>query len=130
MKAIFKASLAVAVVWLVYFLKGNVYFRLYPAVVCALAFSAFAFSSLKTPLVEKIARRSGEKLDANAIAYCRKVNNCWIVFLSLHLCVTIATVFASMEVWAFYNGFLAYVLMALMFAAERFWRMKVKGGGR
>jgi uncharacterized membrane protein len=126
-KAIVRASLAAALIWLVYFLRGNIYLRLYPAVVSAAAFAAFAISSFRTPLVETIARKRGEKLDAAGVRYCRRVNNCWTAFLGLHLAVTVASVFMSHEFWAFYNGFLAYVLFAAMFAAEWLVRRKLKG---
>lgn len=127
MKAVIRVSLAVAVVWLVYFLRGNVCLRLYPAVMGAIAFAVFALSSLKTPIVEKIARRRGEMLDERGVRYCRVVNNCWTVFLFLHLAVTVLTVFASPETWAFYNGFLAYVLLGTMFAAEWAVRRRMRG---
>lgn len=126
MKAIIKASLAAAAVWLVYFFRGNVFFRVYPAVICAAVLALFVVSSFRTPLVEVIARKRGEKLDGKGVAYCRRVNNCWIAFLSAHFLVTAASVFASLEVWAFYNGFLAYVLIAAMFAGEWMVRRQIK----
>ena len=118
MKAFFRASLAAAVVWLVYFLRGNVYFRLYPVAVCAAAFAAFLISAFRTPIVEIVARKRYGALDEEKTAYCRKVNSCWIVFLAAHLAVTVATVFMPLRVWAFYNGFLAYVLFGMMFLGE------------
>jgi uncharacterized membrane protein len=124
MKAFFRASLAAAVVWLVYFLRGNVYFRLYPVAVCAAVFAAFLISAFRTPIVELVARKRYGALDEEQTAYCRKVNNCWIVFLSAHLAVTAATVFMPLRVWAFYNGFLAYVLFGLMFLGERLVRRR------
>lgn len=127
MKAVLKASLALAIVWLVYFLRGNIWFRLYPLVMCIAALTAFVVSSFKTPLVEKIARRRLGALDAAGVRYCRKVNNCWILFLILHTMVTLATVFMPMGVWAFYNGFFAYVLFAAMFGGEWLLRRKARG---
>ena len=128
LKAISKAFLAAGIVWLVYFLRGNVYFRLYPVVMCAAALGAFAVSSFKTPLVEVFARRRHAQLDAGQIRYCRKVNNCWIVFLAAHLAVTVATVFMPLRVWAFYNGFLAYVLFGMMVLGE--WLVRRRKEGR
>jgi uncharacterized membrane protein len=117
-KAVLKAFFAAGAVWLVYFLRGNVYFRLYPAVMCACALAVFVFSSFKTPMVELVARRRHAQLDAEHIRYCRKVNDCWIVFLSLHLAATVASVFMPIGIWAFYNGFFAYVLFGAMFLGE------------
>jgi uncharacterized membrane protein len=70
----------------------------------------------------------GETLDERGVAYCRRVTVAWTVFLSVHFAVTLATVFASREVWAIYNGFLAYVLIGAMFAGEWLVRRRVRRG--
>lgn len=119
---------AAALVWLLYFLRANVWLRLYPAAVVSVALAVFAVSLFRTPLAERLARRMGETLDARGVAYCRKVTVAWVVFLSAHLAVTVATAFASREVWAFYNGCLAYVLLGAMFAGEWIVRRRVRRG--
>ena len=123
-----RVALALLVVWALYFLRANVWFRLYPAVMVSLALIVFAVSLLRTPLVELFARRMGETLDARGVAYCRRVTVVWTVFLALHLAVTVATVFSTREVWVFYNGFLAYVLMGALFAGEWIVRRRVRRG--
>lgn len=125
---VLRLALTPLVVWGIYLLKANVWFRLYPAVMVAVVFAFFAFSLFRTPIVECFARRMGEKLDERAVAYCRRVTQVWTAFLALHLVVTLATVFASYGVWAFYNGFLAYVLMGALFAGEFFVRKRVRRG--
>lgn len=127
-KTALRLACAVALVWVLYLLKANVWFRLYPAVVVAVALAVFAISLFRTPLVERFARGMGEVLDARGVAYCRKVTVAWVVFLSVHLAVTVATVFARREVWAFYNGCLAYLLMGAMFAGEWLVRRRVRRG--
>lgn len=127
-KTALRLACAVALVWVLYLLKANVWFRLYPAVVVAVALAVFAISLFRTPLVERFARGMGEVLDARGVAYCRKVTVAWVVFLSAHLAVTVATVFARREVWAFYNGCLAYLLMGAMFAGEWLVRRRVRRG--
>ena len=72
--------------------------------------------------------RVGEALDARGVAYCRAVTRAWVIFLSLHLAVTVATAFAPSAVWAFYNGALAYVLMGAMFVGEWLVRRRVRRG--
>ena len=121
-----RVALALSVVWALYFMRANCWFRLYPAAMVAVALSAFAVSLFRTPLVEVFARRMGESLDARGVAYCRRVTVVWTVFLSAHLAVTVATAFASHEVWAFYNGFLAYVLMGGLFAGEWLVRRRLR----
>lgn len=117
--------LAPLAVWVLYLIKANVWFRIYPAVVVLFALAAFAASLFRRPLAEVFARRMGAKLDERGVAYCRAVTRVWTAFLAAHLAVTVATVFASPEVWAFYNGFLAYVLMGSLFLAEWLYRRRV-----
>lgn len=116
------------IVWALYLLKANIWFRLYPAVMVALALTAFSISLFRTPLVESIARRVGEDLDGGGVAYCRTVTKVWTAFLAVHLVVTIATVFASQEAWAIYNGCIAYVLMGILFVGEWIVRRRVRRG--
>ena len=126
--ALARIAVAPLVVWGLYLVRANVWFRLYPAVMVAAALVAFAASLFRTPLVEVFARRMGEALDERGVAYCRAVTVVWTAFLSAHLAVTVATVFASYETWAFYNGFLAYVLMGALFAGEWLFRRRYRRG--
>lgn len=128
LRTVVRLALAPLVVWGIYLLRANVWFKVYPAVMVALALSVFSVSLFKTPMVEVFARKTGEVLDARGVAYCRNVTRVWVAFLSVHLAVTLATVFAPYEVWALYNGFVAYVLIGAMFLAEWLIRRKVKRG--
>ena len=123
-----RVALTPILVWAIYLLKVNVWFRLYPAVMAAIALAAFAVSLFRTPLVETFARGMGEKLDVRGVAYCRRVTQVWTAFLAAHLAVTIATVFASDRIWAVYNGFVAYVLMGTLFVGEWIVRRRVRRG--
>lgn len=124
-----RIPLAVAVVWGLYLMRVNVWFRLYPVFMVALALFVFAISLRRTPLVERIARDMGHALDARGVSYCRSVTWFWVLFLTVHLAVTLATVFASREVWVFYNGFLAYVLIGFAFIAEWVCRRRILRNG-
>lgn len=130
LSTVLRLTLAPLVVWGLYCLRANVWFRLYPAVIVVLALGAFAWTLLpgRMPLVECFARRMGEQLDARGVAYCRRVTEVWTAFLLVHLGVTIATVFLSREIWVFYNGFLAYVLMGALFVGEWLVRRRVRHG--
>ena len=121
-----RIALTPIVVWALYLIRANIWFRLYPAVMVSVALAAFAVSLFRTPLVEVFARRMGESLDDRGVAYCRRVTVVWTVFLSAHLAVTLATVFASREVWALYNGFIAYVLMGALFLGEWLYRRRIR----
>ena len=83
-----RIALTPLVVLALYLLKANVWFRLYPVLMVAVALAVFAISLWRTPLVEVFARRMGETLDARGVAYCRRVTVVWTTFLSIHLVVT------------------------------------------
>lgn len=117
--------LAPLAVWGLYLLKANVWFRLYPVIMVATAFAIFAVSLFRRPIAEVFARRNGRSLDERGVAYCRNVTRMWTTFLAAHLAVTVATVFCSPETWAFYNGFLAYVLIGALFLAEWLYRRRM-----
>ena len=121
-------ALAPLVVLALYLLKANVWFRLYPVLMVAVALVVFAISLWRTPLVEVFARRMGETLDARGVVYCRRVTVVWTVFLSIHLVVTFLTVFASHETWALYNGVLAYLMMGALFVGEWLFRRRYRRG--
>lgn len=127
---VLRVALGGVVVWAIYLLKGNLWFRLYPVVMCAVMLAVFSVSLFRTPLCEVFARKMRVELDAAGVRYCRQVTRAWVVFLACHTAVTVATVFLSREVWAFYNGFLAYVLLGGMFLGEFIIRKRRKYAGR
>lgn len=128
MKTAARIILGLAIVWLIYFAKANVYFRYYPVLTVSLFLAVFLISLFRTPMVEVFARRMGERLDEKGIAYCRKVTIAWVVFLTLNLGVTVWTVFLSREAWVLYNGCISYLLMGLMFLGEFIIRKRVRNG--
>ncbi|MGN1324809.1 MAG: hypothetical protein ACI4YA_00480 [Candidatus Spyradenecus sp.] len=129
-----KVALGVGVVWAIYLLRASRWgqlSRLYPVVVSGEMLGAFAWSLRQgaTPLVERFARKfEKQPLNARGVAYCRRVTWAWVLFLSAHVGVTVATLWASAEVWALYNGAIAYGLMGLMFAGEWLIRRRVRRG--
>ncbi len=125
LKACARGLLAVLLVWLVYFLKGSVWFRLYPAVVVGIALALFARSLARTPLIEVFAVRMGDRLDERGRLVCRQLTRLWTGFLAVHLLVTCATVFMPLNVWALYNGAVSYVLLGALFAFS--WTRRPKG---
>ena len=123
-----RIALTPLIVLALYLLKANVWFRLYPVLMVAVALAVFTVSLWRTPLVEVFARRMGETLDARGVVYCRRVTVVWTVFLSIHLVVTFLTVFASHETWALYNGVLAYLMMGALFVGEWLFRRRYRRG--
>lgn len=102
--------------------------KLYPALVNGVLLLVFAASLARPPsLIERLARLSEPDLPPAAVRYTRRVTQVWCVFFVANGAVALATaLWASTETWAFYNGFIAYVLMAVLFGAEWVIRQRVK----
>ncbi len=128
MKRLVFPLFSLSIIWAMWYLKASIWFRAYPAAMVAIFFAMFFSSLFKTPLIEVFARKFGHKLDGKGVEYCRKATIAWCVFLFVHLSVTVWTCFATLDVWAFYNGFLAYVLLGAMFAGEWLTRRRVRRG--
>jgi uncharacterized membrane protein len=113
---------------------ANVMFplKLYPVVVNASLLGVFAYSLIAPPsAVERIARLRDAQLPAAAIRYTRRVTQVWCVFFGFNGAIALYTaVYMSSAHWSFYNGFLAYVLIGLLFAGEYCVRQRVMGHHR
>jgi uncharacterized membrane protein len=102
--------------------------KLYPVVVNSAMLGAFFYSLVVPPsMVERIARLREPELPPPAIGYTRQVTQIWCVFFAVNGTIALATaLWASPAVWWFYNGFLAYILMGVLFAAEYCVRARFK----
>lgn len=99
---------------------------LYPAFVSLSLLSVFGRSLVHPPtVIERIARLSEPDLPPAGVSYTRRVTQVWCAFFVANAGISIATVFASHEAWLFYNGFLAYLLMGLLFASEWLLRQRI-----
>jgi len=89
-------------------------------VVNAVLFSVFAYSLYRgTPVIERLARLSEPDLPPHAVRYTRKVTAVWCGFFVLNGSLALYTATqTSMAFWALYNGCLAYLLIATLFAGE------------
>ena len=97
--------------------------RLYPAGVSIALLAVFALSLRSPPtVIERLARlgRGVAELPPDAVRYTRHVTEVWCAFFALNAAIAVwSAVAASREVWALYNGFLAYVAMSVLFFGER-----------
>lgn len=101
--------------------------KAYPVVVNILMLALFAFSLWRPPsMIERFARLREPDLPAAAIPYTRKVTMVWCGFFVVNGVIASATVFASDQVWAVYNGLVAYGLMGLLFAGEYLVRRRIR----
>ena len=123
-----RIAFSLGVVWALYALKASRWLRFYPVVMTLLPLSAFALSLRGTPLVERIARKMGRELDERAVRYCRSVTKLWTGVLSLNLCIAVATVFASREVWLAWNGCFSYCMTGVVLLGEWLYRRRALHG--
>jgi uncharacterized membrane protein len=78
-------------------------------------------------IIERFARLREPQLPPAAIAYTRRVTQVWCVFFAVNGSIALVTaLWASDQVWALYNGLVAYVLIGLLFAGEWVVRRRVR----
>lgn len=102
--------------------------KLYPLLVNVVMLLVFATSlRFGPPVVERLARLQEPDLPPFAVVYTRKVTQVWCGFFVLNGGLALVTaLWASDRTWALYNGLLAYVMMAVLFAGEWLVRRRVK----
>lgn len=94
--------------------------KLYPVLVNGALLTIFAGSlRYPPPVAERLARLGYPDLPQELVTYTRTVTQAWCVFFSANAVTALWTaVWASDDVWFYYNGIIAYVLAGLMFAGE------------
>lgn len=94
--------------------------RFYPVLVNLGFLAMFAYSLAAPPsIIEKLARRWEKDFSPSAVAYTRRVTQIWCGFFAVNGAIALYTaLYASTAQWTFYNGFVAYLLMGLLFAGE------------
>jgi uncharacterized membrane protein len=100
----------------------------YPALVNAVMLVLFSWSLAYPPsVIERIARLQHPDLPPEGVIYTRRVTQVWCGFFIVNGSIALATaVWASVELWSLYNGFIAYLLMALLFGVEYLIRIKTQ----
>ncbi|MDY0206280.1 MAG: hypothetical protein RBR82_06595 [Pseudomonas sp.] len=100
----------------------------YPVLVNVLLLTVFVMSLYSgSPIIERLARLRQPELPAHAIIYTRQVTQVWAGFFLLNALLAAAlTLWAPLSWWMLYNGFIAYILIGLLFAIEWLVRQRVK----
>ena len=99
-------------------LRSAVAVKFYPVAMNFAVMAMFALSLLKKPLVQIIGERMQGALPPRGVIYARKATIAWAFFMLFLTACSAATVFMPDEVWAVFNGFVSYILIAIMFALE------------
>lgn len=98
--------------------------RLYPAAVNLGMLVLFGLSLAFPPsMVERFARLGEPDLPEAGVCYTRRVTQVWCLFFVGNGAGAVYTaLYAGREVWALYNGFIAYLLMGVLFGGEWLYR--------
>ena len=109
-------------------LKQQALLLYYPLVINAVFFAAFSLSLLTSQsLVERLARIKEPDLPAEGVTYTRRVTLAWCVFFIFNGGLALATILLkNLQLWAFYNGFVSYLLIALMMGVEWIIRKRIR----
>ena len=101
--------------------------KFYPAMVNLGFLILFAGSLFSPPsFVERLARIRQPNLSPEGVSYTLKVTWMWSVFFLINGSIaTLTALWASNEVWALYNGFIAYVLIGILAGGEWIVRRRV-----
>lgn len=128
--AITVAGIVVSILGIIF--NQNIMIKLYPVVMNLLMFGIFFYSLLYPPtIIEKLARIKTPDLPKAAEEYTRKVTIAWCVFFVVNGLVALWTaLFSTLKIWTFYNGFLSYILIGVMFVAEFIYRQWAKRKNR
>ena len=71
------------------------------------------------PIVEHMARLRDPQLPAEGVAYTRKVTWVWSIFFIVNGSLAAVTaIWGTDEIWALYNGFIAYLLIGILAGSE------------
>lgn len=92
----------------------------YPVWINAGMLLLFGWSLCYPPtIVERLATLMEGKLDEKGVAYTRKVTWVWCVFFLLNGSIAAFTAWwGDWELWALYNGFIAYLLIGILMSGE------------
>lgn len=101
-------------------LKDQAWLKMYPVFMSVGALIIFASTLIKPPsMIERFARLAEPNLPEAGVIWTRQVTVVWCVFFVLNALIALATVlFASMQTWVLYNGFISYMLMGLLLLGE------------
>jgi uncharacterized membrane protein len=102
--------------------------RWYPTLISALLLFVFGISlKYGPPMVERIARVREPDLPPEAVPYTRKVTRVWVGFFVFNgLMSTALTLWAPLSWWMLYNGFIAYLIMGVLFGGEWLLRRRLR----
>lgn len=119
-QAVFAGTALAAIAALAWFSGKPDALYYYPVLVNLILLAIFGASLLNPPsIAERFARLSTPELPPEGQRYTRKVTIVWCGFFVLNAALALASaLYGDKELWLFYNGFLSYMLVGVLFAGE------------
>lgn len=92
----------------------------YPVIVNLAMLSLFSYSLYKPPsILTRLAMLKHPELSLAGRKYTNNVTRVWVIFFSFNGAVALLTCLAgNMQWWTLYNGFISYLLIALVMGGE------------
>lgn len=101
----------------------------YPIIVNLILLFNFSYSLISPPsMIERFARLKEKELPEAAIIYTKNVTKIWCLFFLINGSIAFLTTF-NLEYWTLYNGFISYLLIAILLGGEflyRKWKIQRK----
>lgn len=112
---------------ILFYIKRIVVLKFYPPICNLFIFIVF-FSSLfmKETVIQKAAKVMDGELTDKVREYTRKLTYIWCVFTFLNFIISVVTIFMPDKYWIWYNGFISYILVGVMFIAEYIVRITLR----
>ncbi len=112
-----------------FFISDVFFIKLYPILMNVGFFILFS-SSLFTAenIILRVAKKTAKSpLPKAAVGYTKKVTVVWCVFFIINALISLVTaLFFSITIWTIYNGFISYLLIAIVMLTEIGVRQRVK----
>lgn len=96
----------------------DIFLKLYPVFMNLWVCMVFALSLKGTPLITTFAKKMGYVLDKSQERYTKSVTGAWALFMFFLTICSLITVFLPNEIWVMFNGFVSYILIAIMIGLE------------
>lgn len=118
--SVLTSVLAILLAILAYILGSFDLLLYYPVVISVCLFLIFSLSLvIKKPIITEFAKLIEKNLDSFAYKYTKVVTYIWILFFLINGCISLYTIKSqNLELWTLYNGFISYLLIALLLLVE------------
>lgn len=102
-----------------YFLENKIFSYFYPIMINVFFLFIFATSLKKQAIITKFALLKEKKLSDFALKYTRNLTKIWSVFFLVNGLICLFLIFLEDKTyWAYFTGFISYILIGILFIGE------------